>query len=145
MSSSSLNPTAPPTTEVDIERPFEENVLRKARQIARQYRVVIEPAGRARFIGWSIEMPGVMADGKTPADCTDATYQALEFGVATLLEMGRVPPAPSHKRRRNNQINVRVSAEEKIILEEAAQQRGFQGISDFIRSVAMRECHVAGA
>jgi uncharacterized protein (DUF1778 family) len=61
-----------------------------------------------------------------------------------MLEMGRTPPTPSYKRRRNSQINVRVSAEEKIILDEAAQQRGFQGISDFLRAVALRECQVAG-
>jgi predicted RNase H-like HicB family nuclease len=144
-SSNGSNPVAPPTKATAIDRPFDPKVLHKARQIASQYRVVIEPAGRAGFIGWSIEMPGVMADGKTPAACTEATYQALEIGVATLLEIGRVPPPASYKRRRNSQINVRVSTEEKIILDEAAQQRGFQGISDFLRSVALRECQAAGA
>ncbi len=128
-----------------IPRPFDPGILQRARQIAARYRVVIEPAGRAGFIGWSIEMPGTLADGKTPAACTEATYQSLELAVATLLEMGRTPPAPSHKRRRNSQINVRVTAEEKIILDEAAQQRGFQGISDFLRAVALRECQAAGA
>ena len=134
----------PRTNEAAIDRPFDQRVLQKARQIAGQYRVVIEPAGRAGYIGWSIEMPGAMGDGKTPAACIESTYKSVEFGVAVMLEAGQVPPAPSCKRRRNRQINVRVSAEEKIILDEAAQQRGFQGISDFLRSVALRECQMAG-
>ena len=144
-SSNGSNPIQPPTSEAGIERPFDVKVLQTARQIASQYRVVIEPAGRAGYIGWSIEMPGAMADGKTPAACIEATYQSVEVGVAAMLEAGQVPPTPSYKRRRNSQINVRVSAEEKIILDEAAQQRGFQGISDFLRSVALHECHATGA
>ena len=143
-SSNGSKPTAATESSVSIDRPFDDKVLQKARSIASQYRVVIEPAGRTGFIGWSIEMPGVMADGETPSLCTEAIYSSLELAVATLLEMGRVPPPPSHKRRRNSQINVRVTAEEKLVLEEAAQLRGFQGISDFLRSVALRECQMAG-
>jgi hypothetical protein len=46
MPSSGSSRAARPSGEADIGRPFEEKVLKKARQIARQYRVVIEPAGR---------------------------------------------------------------------------------------------------
>ncbi|HOB74359.1 MAG TPA: type II toxin-antitoxin system HicB family antitoxin [Phycisphaerae bacterium] len=130
--------------EAEIRRPIDEKVLKKAKQIARQYRVIVEPAGRAGYIGRSIEMPGVMADGKTPAACIEAMYESLAFGVAVMLEMGETPPLPCNKRR-DSQINVRVTAEEKFFLEDTARRRGFKGISDFLRALAMRECHAAGA
>lgn len=121
-------------------RPFDETILKQARRIAGRYRVVIEPAGKSGFIGWSIEMPGVLADGETATTCTQATYEALELAVATLLELGQPPPVPRSKReKRTGQINIRVSASEKLILEEAAEQRGFEGISDFVRTSALRE------
>ena len=102
--------------------------------------MVIEPASTSGFIGWSIEMPGVLANGKTAVECTEATYEALEMAVATLLEMGQRPPNPRSKReKRTAQINVRVSASEKLVLEEAADRRGFEGISDFVRTTALRE------
>ena len=47
------------------------------------------------WYGRGLELPLVMADGKTPDECVAATREAL-MGVASLmLEKGRRPPPPS--------------------------------------------------
>ena len=73
-------------------------------------------------------------------DTIEAVYRALEIAVATMLEAGQRPPVSSRGRRRKAQINVRLTPEEKMVLQEAAQQRGYQGISDFVRAAALRVC-----
>ncbi|MBI4579842.1 MAG: DUF1778 domain-containing protein [Planctomycetes bacterium] len=83
-------------------------------------------------------MPGVLADGATSEECLKATYRALELSVATLLELGQRPPTPHWKRERTAQINIRLTPEEKLVLEEAGRQRGFKGVSDFVRSSALQ-------
>jgi uncharacterized protein (DUF1778 family) len=35
------------------------------------------------------------------------------------------------------QINVRLTPEEKLLLEEMARSKGFRGISDFVRSASL--------
>lgn len=123
---------------------FDAKLLKRANQIAARYKVVIEPDPHVGFIGWSIEMPGVLADGKTPAKCIEAVYDALETAVATLIEAGQRPPIPSAKSRRKAQVNIRVTPEEKLVLQEGAAQRGFQGISDFVRAAALGACGAIG-
>ncbi len=54
-----------------------------------------------------------------------------------MLEDGGRPPTPASSGLRSMQVNVRLTAEEKALLETAAHSRGFSGLSDFIRSVAM--------
>ena len=82
-------------------------------------------------------MPGAMGDGKTPGKCVIATREAMVSALASMLEEGERPPAPASSGLRSMQVNVRLTAEEKALLESAAHNRGFNGLSDFIRSVAI--------
>ena len=82
-------------------------------------------------------MPNVFADGKTAQACVAAIRKALEVATATMIEMGETPPAPASEVARQEQINVRVSAEEKLLMEEAARRKGFRGISDFVRTTTL--------
>ena len=66
-----------------------------------------------------------------------ATREALAVAVATLLEAGDVPPPPASEGKRTEQVNVRLTPEEKLLLEEAARSRGFRGLGDFVRSSAL--------
>lgn len=52
-----------------------------------------------------------------------------------MIEDGRTPPLDV--KRRAAQVNVRLSAEEKLVLEETARREGFKGLSDFIRHLAL--------
>lgn len=47
----------------------------------------------------------------------------------------REPPATTG--RRTEQVNVRLTADEKLLLEASAQRKGYSGLSDFIRAVAI--------
>jgi hypothetical protein len=54
-----------------------------------------------------------------------------------MLETGQEPPAPAGEGVRNEQINICVSAEEKLLLERVAKDRRFRGISDFVRNASL--------
>jgi predicted RNase H-like HicB family nuclease len=117
-----------------VDGPFDPAIARRARQIAECYRLVLEPDPDVGFIGRGLEMPTVFADGPTADQCVRATREALTAAVATMLEMGLRPPAPAVKGARQAQINVRLTAEEKLILEDSARRAGFRGVSDFVRA-----------
>lgn len=131
----------PSIDRLDPARPFTASILRRAGEIADKYRVILEPNDELGFIGSAIEMPTVFADGATPDRCVKATRQALTIAVATMLEAGKRPPVA--KGRRAFQINVRLTAEEKLALEEAAANLGFRGISEFVRAAALNRLGAA--
>lgn len=119
-----------------IDRPFDARIWRHAVALVAGYRLILEPDPDVGYIGRSIELPNVIADGSSPDDCVRETRLALATAVATLVELGRRPPAPSTARR-TEQLNIRLTAEERLILEESAQRHGFRGISDYLRSVVL--------
>jgi len=111
--------------------------MRKAKKIASDYRIILERNERLGFIGSSVELPTVFADAKTPDKCYKATQEALMVAIATMIERGQRPPQPASAGRRTEQVNVRLTAEEKLLFANAAMNLGFKGISDFIRSTAL--------
>jgi uncharacterized protein (DUF1778 family) len=56
-----------------------------------------------------------------------------------MLEDGQVPPAPASEQKRTEQVNVRLTTEERLLLEEAAHNKGFRGISDFVRTTSLAQ------
>jgi|SRR4051812_17530516 predicted RNase H-like HicB family nuclease len=119
-----------------IDRAFPRDVLRRARAIAARYQIVIQQEDDG-YYGRGLEMPGVMNDGKTAADCVKATRESLISAVAYLLESGKTPPPPASEHRRSEQINIRLTPEERVMLEEAARRKGFRGVSDFVRNASL--------
>lgn len=114
------------------------DVLARAEGIVSQYRLLLEPSDGGGYLGYSIELRGVMADGRTPEECARATLVAQVGMVAAMLEAGDRPPPPSTDGKRDNQINIRVTIEEKLLLESAAKRQGFRGISEFLRNAGLR-------
>ena len=125
------------------DRPFDADTLKRAKKIAFSYRLVLERNKAVGFVGSSIELPTVFADGTTAASCVEATHQALACAVATMLECGQDPPAAASLQRRNVQVNVRLTAQEKLRLTEAARRQGFKGVSDFVRIAALDRTNAA--
>ncbi|MCC6682607.1 MAG: hypothetical protein IT445_17035 [Phycisphaeraceae bacterium] len=119
--------------------PFDAALWKKAADIAAGYKLVIQKEPGVGYLGRSIELPMVMADGKTVPLCAEATLEAQTTAVATMLEKGQNPPLASSSDKRSAQVNVRLTEEEKLRLEEAAQRQGFRGISDYVRSAALKE------
>jgi len=122
-----------------IDAPFDAGLWKRAGEIASGYRLIIQKEPDVGYLGRSVELPMVMTDGKTVAKCAAETIEALTLAVASMLENGERPPMPNTSDKRTAQINIRVTEEEKLRLEEAAQRQGFRGISDYIRSAALKE------
>ena len=119
-----------------IDRPFKAEVLAEARKIAEQYQVVVTVED-GHWFGRGLEMPHVFGDGKTVDACVKDTREALAGAAAFMIESGQRPPTPATSGRRTEQVNVRLTAEEKLLLEASAKRKGFVGLSDFIRAVAV--------
>lgn len=121
------------------DRPFDPDVLARAERVAKQYRYTVEhDADEGVYVGSSVELLYVLADGPTPGECVAAAIAAHTAAVATLLERGETPPPPASEGKRDRQLNIRLSGHEKHALEAAAQRAGFRSVSDFVRHAAMR-------
>lgn len=120
-----------------IDRPFDKAIWNKAKIIAEQYRLLVERDEDDCFIGCTVEMPLVFGDGETIEKCAAETLEATTTAIATLLELGENPPSPASESKREHQMNIRLTSIEKIRLEEAARQRGFRSVSDYVRTSAL--------
>lgn len=113
--------------------------LAEGERLARNYRIVLQPHERKGFQGTVLEMPTVFAFGSDPTSCVNATYETLAVGLASMIDEGVEPPPPVTERKRTCQMNVRLTAEEKLILQETASQRGYRSASDYVRTVALKD------
>jgi len=120
----------------DISAPFDKKILSAARRIVEAYDMVLRRED-GEWFGHALEYPEAMGHGKTTERCVAATRAALLAAVATMLEAGQSPPAPARQGLRTEQVNVRLTAEEKAVLENTAKARGFRGLSDFVRARAL--------
>jgi predicted RNase H-like HicB family nuclease len=119
-----------------IDRPFDPAILKRARQIADRYQVVVRYED-GKYYGRGLELPGAMDDGKTPDECVTNTREAMVAVVGYMLEEGQTPPLPASEGARTEQVNVRLTAEERLAMEQAAQRQGFRGLSDYVRAAAL--------
>ena len=87
-----------------IDRPFDPTVLRKARDIANSYQIILHSED-GDYYGRGLEMPQVMNDGKTPDECVEKTREILTTAIAYMLENGEVPPSPASENKRSEQVN----------------------------------------
>ena len=119
-----------------IDRPLSPQVLQEAKRVAAAYQIIVH-CEAGHWYGRSLELPRVFGDGKTVDHCIQDTQEALCGTVAHMLEHGRQPPAPAREGTRTQQVNVRLTADEKAVLETTAKRKGFKGLSDFLRAAAL--------
>jgi predicted RNase H-like HicB family nuclease len=119
-----------------IDRPFDPPIFRRARRIAEKYQVILQFED-GEWYGRGLELPNAFGDGKTPDACVKMTREAFAAVVATMIEDGHKPPLPASDALRDQQVNVRLTTEEKARLEESSQQAGFRGVSDYVRFRAL--------
>lgn len=124
------------TSKAKLDRPFAAGLLKQAKAAAARYQIILQFEDGAWY-GRGLEMPQVFGDGATPEACIKNTREALTAAVAYLMESGQRVPAPAESGRRDEQVNIRLTTEEKLRLETSAKNRGFSGLSDFIRAVAV--------
>ena len=113
-------------------------MLRRAREIAEKYQIIIHFSD-GDYFGRVLELVNVINDGKTPAACIENAIDIATTAVACMLEKGQVPPVPASMadERRDQQVNVRLSNFERLLLEDTARTRGYRGISDFMRAATL--------
>ena len=123
-----------------VDKPFSPEILVLGRKRSAEYQVVLHSED-GHWYGRGLEMPHVFGDGKTAEACVDSTRDALAGAVCYLIETGKSPPVPARSGRRSEQVNVRLSVEEKLVSESTAKRKGFQGISDFLRVAGLETAH----
>lgn len=119
-----------------VNHPFASSIMARAKKLADRYQIVLTYED-GEWFGHGLELSTVFADGKTVTKCVRNTRDALAVAVATMLERGETPPVPASSGLRSEQVNVRLTPEERAVIEAAARQKGFRGLSDFIRAGAM--------
>ena len=119
-----------------IDRPFDAHIMAKAVKVAGQYQVILTFED-GHWYGRGLELPTIHGDGKTVNQCVENTREAFAGWVAYLLEDGQRPPTPAREGTRTAQVNVRLTSEEKVLLEATAKRKGFSGLSDFVRAAAI--------
>ncbi len=124
-----------------LDKPFKDKDWEQARKTVSDYQIIIKKGDPKGYIGVSLEIPTVFAEGSTPSKCYDATQEALRVTVATMIECGTNPPHPFSPKKRTVQVNIRLNNEEKLQLAEASMSLGFKGLSDFIRNCALERIH----
>ena len=125
------------TSKLAIDRPFAPAIIARATEVASKYTIMLQPDSDLGYIGRGVEFPYAMDEGRTPDECVRKTRSALVAAVATMLENGELPPPPASENKRTEQINIRLTAEEKLLLEEKARTKGFRGVSDFVRAASL--------
>ncbi|HWE94738.1 MAG TPA: type II toxin-antitoxin system HicB family antitoxin [Tepidisphaeraceae bacterium] len=91
------------------------------------------------YNGRGLELPFIAADGKSPQECFENVREAMTAAAAHLLEQGETPPPPASHTGRTQQVNIRLSAMEKLRMEESARAKGFRGVADYLRARALAE------
>ena len=119
-----------------VNRPFAPSIMARAKKLTERYQIILAYED-GEWFGHGLELSTVFADGKTVARCVKNTRDALIAAVATMLERRETPPVPASSGLRSEQVNVRLTPEERAVIEAAAKQKGFRGLSDFVRAGAM--------
>lgn len=128
--------SSPSKSRKAIDRPFDPAVLERAREIAGHYQMVLQFEG-GRWYGRGVELPNTANDGADAAECAANVRDIFVTHVAYMLETGKTPPRPASAGGRTEQMNIRLSVEERLLLATAAQSRGFEGVGDFVRVAAL--------
>lgn len=106
--------------------------------MAARYSLVITPHPSGGFSGSSVEMPLVFGRGASEAQCALDVRQAVAHTIDSLRESGEPVPAPALLDRREVQVNIRLTPDERFRIREKARVAGFRSISDYMRRAALR-------
>jgi len=71
-----------------IDRKFSKEDIQTAKELTRDYCLVIEKNNDLGFVGHCKEMPHVMNDGKTHEECRDNVIEAIQVVLCYMLEAG---------------------------------------------------------
>lgn len=121
-----------------IDRPFAASVLKQARQAVENYKVIIEQED-GDWVAHGLELPLCVGTGDTVEAAVAEARELMVTVVARMIEQGNPPPHAAKEGKRTEQVNIRLSSEEKLTLEAAAQASGFKGLGDFMRAASLEK------
>jgi len=132
-----VNKTKINTDTVNTE-PFARDVLATAERIVDAYDIVLRRE-ESEWVGHALEYPEAIGFGKTVQECVAQTRECLIAGVASMLEDGETPPTPARQNVRSEQVNLRLTPEEKALFESRSRTKGFRGVADYLRATALAD------
>src|SRR4051794_24148464 len=83
-----------PSSAATLDRPFDPQVVERARDLSARYEIHIAHDGKSGYVGRVAELPTVFGCGTTDADAFRATRELLQWALAYLIEQDRPLPAP---------------------------------------------------
>jgi predicted RNase H-like HicB family nuclease len=114
-------------------------VLKEAERLAKEYQVAVRfDPGEGGWVGRCVELPLCIGFGRNPNECVKQTREVIVTAAATMIETGQRLPEPASNDHRTEQVNLRLTPAEKYRLEDSARRGGFRGISDYVRSTALK-------
>ena len=114
----------------------EADLLSKARGFALRYRIILTPTDDGSFIANAMELPGIIIQEATLTKVVEELHNVLIEVIVRLLREGNAPPQPTAGRRLE-QVNVKLSLEERSLMESAARARGNRGVADYLRQLGL--------
>lgn len=110
----------------------------RATELAQQYQLILARDPKGGFMGRSVEMPLVFGHGATQLECIADTLDAIVETILVTYEQGEEPPSPASEGKRDVQFNLRLTADERVRIEQRARIAGFTSVADYIRRAALR-------
>ena len=118
--------------------PFDADIQAAAEKIVDAYDIVMRREDD-HWVGHALEYPEAIGVGKTIQECIAQTRESLIAGVGTMLEMGNTPPIAARQNVRSEQVNLRLTPEEKALIESRSRAKGFRGVADYVRTAILAE------
>ena len=116
--------------------------IHKATQLAGQYKITAWSED-GQWWGRCLELSHCLGDGNTAQDAIAATRLAIVAALSADLADGISAPIPARDGIRSEQVNVRVSWDEKAFIEDNARRAGFKGMADYVRIMSLGNGHMA--
>ena len=115
----------------------DEALIREARVRALEFNIVVSQRDSGKYVGFAREFPRHFGIGGSVEECFHKTRDAIVGAVALSMKLGEPIPEPVRDLRRHEQVNIRLTIEEKAMLQAAADADGARSLSDFVRELCL--------
>ncbi len=116
---------------------LDESELLRASTWAKRYRIVLHQLEDGNFVARGLELPGAIVTRVTADQAVSACRHTMTVAVAVLLREGGRPPVPAVEQKLDEQVNFRVTREDRLRIEDAAHTAGYRGVSEYVRNAVL--------
>lgn len=126
-----------------IAKGLPEDAMSDAEVLARWYQRVlwqipsdVRRSGRLLWRCKTVELE-LVSVADTPEEALEESLLQSALVIVEMRQDGIPPPEPLAGLPRDQQVNIRLTAEERLTLESLANREGFRSVSDYVRSAAL--------